>query len=216
MNVITMPLSELKHPESNVRIHSKQQIKEFIRSLNRFGQTRLAVIDENNTILIGNGMVEAMKQRGDTEVECCRRDDLNEADKKKLMIADNKIFSLGIDNLETLNTFIEELRDDLDIPGYSEEVLSSMVATAEEITETLSTYGTLEAEEIEAIKESGKRKEEQISKIQQNESQSPHQETSEAVHKPEPIIDISENITEDNTRNKDFVICPKCGEKIWL
>lgn len=213
MNIITMPLSELKHPESNVRIHSKQQIEEFIRSLNKFGQTRLAVIDENNTILIGNGMVEAMKQRGDTEVECCRREDLNEADKKKLMIADNKIFSLGIDDLETLNTFIEELRDDLDIPGYSEEVLSSMVATAEEITETLSTYGTLKDEEIEAIKESGKRKEEQISKIQQNESpvqQIPANQVT--VSEREPVADAKENFAD----NKAFVVCPKCGEKIWL
>lgn len=213
MNIITMPLSELKHPESNVRIHSKQQIEEFIRSLNKFGQTRLAVIDENNTILIGNGMVEAMKQRGDTEVECCRREDLNEADKKKLMIADNKIFSLGIDDLETLNTFIEELRDDLDIPGYSEEVLSSMVATAEEITETLSTYGTLEDEEIEAIKESGKRKEEQISKIQQNEipvQQIPANQVT--VSEREPVAYAKEDIA----NNKAFVVCPKCGEKIWL
>lgn len=213
MNIITMPLSELKHPESNVRIHSKQQIEEFIRSLNKFGQTRLAVIDENNTILIGNGMVEAMKQRGDTEVECCRREDLNEADKKKLMIADNKIFSLGIDNLETLNTFIEELRDDLDIPGYSEEVLSSMVATAEEITETLSSYGTLDTEEIQAIKESGKRKEEQISKIQQKEitlQQMPQNKTT--IYDCDTVDDTQEDIENNIT----FVICPKCGEKIWL
>ena len=213
MNIITMPLSELKHPESNVRIHSKQQIEEFIRSLNKFGQTRLAVIDENNTILIGNGMVEAMKQRGDTEVECCRREDLNEADKKKLMIADNKIFSLGIDDLETLNTFIEDLKDDLDIPGYSEEVLSSMVATADEITETLSTYGTLDEEEIEAIKESGKRKEEQIVKMQQNENQA-----QQIPQNKTPDIECESDIEkrEDITENQNFVICPKCGEKIWL
>jgi len=213
MNIITMSISELKHPESNVRIHSTQQIKEFIRSLNKFGQTRLAVIDENNTILIGNGMVEAMKQRGDTKVECCKREDLSEADKKKLMIADNKIFSLGIDDLETLNTFIEELSDDLDIPGYSEEVLSSMVATAEEITETLSSYGTLDEEEIQAIKESGKRKEEQIIKTQQ--SQPIAQEVAEnktTISEQETESDLREDITEE----KAFVVCPKCGEKIWL
>lgn len=213
MNIITMSISELKHPENNVRIHSAQQIKEFIRSLNKFGQTRLAVIDENNTVLIGNGMVEAMKQRGDTEVECCKREDLSEADKKKLMIADNKIFSLGIDNLETLNTFIEELSDDLDIPGYSEEVLSSMVATAEEITETLSSYGTLDEEEIQAIKESGKRKEEQIVKMQQSQpivQEIPKNKTTIPEQETETVV--KENITEE----KAFVVCPKCGEKIWL
>ena len=31
------------------------------------------------------------------------------------MIADNKTYALGIDNLETLNEFLEELQGDLDI-----------------------------------------------------------------------------------------------------
>lgn len=47
------------------------------------------------------------------------------------MIADNKIFSLGIENLDTLNAFLEELQDDLDIPGYDSEILQQMIADAE-------------------------------------------------------------------------------------
>ena len=48
-----------------------------------------------------------------------------ENQKKKLMIADNKIFSLGIENLETLNSFLEDLQGDLDIPGFDEEILKT-------------------------------------------------------------------------------------------
>ena len=60
MKVTIKKLSVLKHPEKNVRIHSEQQIRELKRSLEKFGQTRALVIDENNIILIGNGLYEAM------------------------------------------------------------------------------------------------------------------------------------------------------------
>lgn len=46
------------------------------------------------------------------------------------MIADNKIFSLGIENLDTLNSFLEDLQDDLDIPGFDSDILKQMVSDA--------------------------------------------------------------------------------------
>ena len=61
MKVTIKKLSVLKHPEKNVRIHSEQQIRELKRSLEKFGQTRALVIDENNIILIGNGYREKDK-----------------------------------------------------------------------------------------------------------------------------------------------------------
>ena len=69
------------------------------------------------------------------------------------MIADNKIFSLGIENLDTLNFFLEDLQGDLDIPGFDSEILKQMVSDAEEVTEKLSEYGTLDESEIQAIRD---------------------------------------------------------------
>lgn len=43
-----MKLSDLVKPEKNVRIHTEQQLKEFRRSIEMFGQIRPIVIDENN------------------------------------------------------------------------------------------------------------------------------------------------------------------------
>ena len=57
-------LSTLKPLEVNVRKHSDKQIKELIRSVNQFGQTRAIVIDEENNILIGNGLHAAMLEAG--------------------------------------------------------------------------------------------------------------------------------------------------------
>ena len=56
MKVIKKRLDDLKHPEKNVRIHSEQQIRELKRSLEKFGQTRALGVEENNVILIGNGL----------------------------------------------------------------------------------------------------------------------------------------------------------------
>lgn len=208
MNIITVKISDLILPEKNVRIHTEQQINEFQRSLEMFGQTRPAVIDENNTVLIGNGMVQALKKLGVDTVECYKITNLSDNQKKKLMISDNKIFNLGIDNLDVLNSFLEELQDDLDVPGYPVDLLESMTATADEISETLSEYGTLDEDEIEQIKDNKERKESKIEAAEKQET-STTEENSDVQVQP-PNTSTAEMTTEK------YVVCPKCGEKIWL
>ena len=124
MEVIKMKLADLVKPEKNVRIHTEQQLKEFRRSVTMFGQIRPIVIDENNVILAGNGLYDTLVAMGKDTADVYRYDNLTENQKKKLMIADNKIFSLGIENLETLNSFLEDLQGDLDIPGLRNTALS--------------------------------------------------------------------------------------------
>lgn len=153
VKVIKMKLADLIKPEKNVRIHTEQQIKEFRRSVEMFGQIRPIVVDENNIILTGNGLYDTLIAMGKDTADVYQYDNLTENQKKKLMIADNKIFSLGIENLETLNSFLEDLQGDLDIPGFNEEILRQMVSEAEDITQKLSEYGTLDEDEIRNIKE---------------------------------------------------------------
>ena len=209
MEIITMKLVDLVKPEKNVRIHTEQQLKEFQRSVKMFGQIRPIVVDENNVILAGNGLYETLIAMGKETADVYKYDNLTENQKKKLMIADNKIFSLGIENLDTLNSFLEDLQGDLDIPGFDEDILKQMVSEAEGVTEKLSEYGTLDDEEIQSIKESGERKEQQIQKA----------EAEQATPAPQPIAQPQQEMpedSEDTTEVKKFVICPKCGEKIWL
>lgn len=206
MKIITMKLSDLVKPDKNVRIHTEQQLKEFRRSVEMFGQIRPIVIDENNVILAGNGLFDTLTAMGKETAEVYRYDSLTENQKKKLMVADNKIFSLGIENLETLNSFLEELNGDLDIPGFDESILKQMVSDAEEVTARLSEYGTLDEQEIQGIRESGKRTEQQIQKIEAR------QETASSVPPPgQEMKTKSEDISAG-----EFIFCPKCGGKVWL
>ncbi len=203
-----MKLADLVKPERNIRIHTEQQLKEFQRSIKMFGQIRPIVIDENNVILAGNGLYETLIAMGKETADVYQYHNLTENQKKKLMIADNKIFSLGIENLETLNNFLEDLREDLDIPGFDEEILKQMVSEAEEVTEKLSEYGKLTDNEIQSVRENAEKKEQQIQKVES---------------KPEANLQLNEslqqNLNEGNkgsTEIKKSIICPNCGEEIWL
>jgi len=203
MQVITKKLSELIKPERNIRIHTEQQFREFERSVKMFGQIRPIVIDENNIILAGNGLYETMRRMGYEEAEVYQYSDLTENQKKKLMVADNKIFSLGIENLDTLNEFIEELRDDLDIPGYDSDVLRQMVSEAEDVTEKLSAYGTLDDTEIAAIKEKN--------------AKAPVMASTGFTDTPAPLHEEQYDNTDGSAAEAGRLItCPNCGEKICL
>ena len=64
MKIQKVKLHDLKPLEKNVRKHTDTQINELMRSVKQFGQTRAIVLDENNNILIGNGLYEALKRAG--------------------------------------------------------------------------------------------------------------------------------------------------------
>lgn len=208
MKVVKMKLADLIKPEKNVRIHTEQQIKEFRRSVEMFGQIRPIVVDEKNIILAGSGLYDTLIAMGKDTADVFQYENLTENQKKKLMIADNKIFSLGIENLETLNSFLEDLQGDLDIPGFDEEILKQMVSEAEDITSKLSEYGTLDEGEIRNIKEAAERRDQQMQSSQGEQRAEPAPPT---ILQQEPAAD-----NEDSTEIRKFVVCPNCGEKIWL
>ena len=205
MKQITLKLADIVPPKKNIRIHTEKQLEEFERSVKMFGQIRPIVVDENNTILAGNGLYDTLIRMGKKEALVYKYEDLTEAQKKKLMIADNKIFSLGIENLDTLNEFLEELNGDLDIPGFDEEILKQMVADADEVTEKISEYGTLDDEEIRQIKVANAKRE---------------QKESAGAEIDRDILDVENKNAEqkepDQELSRQSIVCPKCGEQIWL
>ena len=211
MKQLTLKLSELVRPERNIRIHTEKQLEEFERSERMFGQIRPIVVDEKNTILAGNGLYETLLRMGEKQALVYKYDDLTESQKKKLMIADNKIFSLGIENLDTLNEFLEELNGDLDIPGFDEEILKQMVADADEVTEKISEYGTLDEEEIQQIKEANEKREQKELEFASEEEKAIAQ-----TYLPQQGGQSATMESQESAETRRFVICPKCGEQIWL
>ena len=204
MNVVKMPLSILKRPERNVRMHTEKQLKEFERSVTMFGQIRPIVVDDKRTILAGNGLYETLLRMGWTEADVLQMQGLSDSQKKKLMLADNKIYGLGVDDLDSFDAILNELQDDLDIPGFDEELLKSMVSQASEVTEKLQEYGTLDDEEIGEIRVARERKEQYMAA----ESEEPTDEPEDAA--------VATPAVEEREPVRQYVICPHCGEKVWL
>ena len=202
MKVTKKPLAELHPPERNVRMHTDKQLKEFRRSVEMFGQIRPIVVDEGGTILAGNGLYETLCSMGHTEADCYVVTGLTEAQKKKLMLADNRVFDLGVDDLAALDALVMELKDDLDIPGFEEDLLRAMVMEADEASAALSEYGTIDPERAEEIRETGERYEAREAAAAQRAEECTPQTTSSQPQQAE--------------QSNRFVLCPKCGERIWL
>lgn len=126
---------------------------------------------------------------------------LTEAEKKKLMLADNRVFDLGVDDLAALDAFILDLKDDLDIPGYEEDLLRAMVMEADEASDALLEYGTIEPEQAAAITET-------------REKYAAREEA--AAAQAEEVAPAQSGTASSAELAKRFILCPKCGERIWL
>lgn len=129
-----------------MRKHGEAQINEFVKSLEQFGQIRPFVIDEENTVLIGNGMLEAMKRAGMDTCQAYRVKGLSDLQKKKMVLTDNKIYSLGADNLDNIMDYLQEFADagDFDIPGFDAEGIEALTRTAGEVLDDAMNYGVAE------------------------------------------------------------------------
>jgi hypothetical protein len=185
-----LDITLLKTPERNTRIHPEKQIQEIRRALRKWGQYKNVVVDEKNVILAGNGLVDAMRAEGFTTVEALVITGLNKNEKTKLMMADNKTTGLGIDNLDNIEYLIQELAGDFDIPGFDDEVLNSINAASDEISQALDDYGKAAEENLEEIE------------AHAGVNEAPGEEPPEAGETAEP--------------ERKSVVCPECGAAIWL
>ena len=224
MKIVKKKLCDLRHPERNLRLHPEKQLVEFERSVAMFGQIRPLVVDENNVVLAGNGLFETLLRMGATEADCYVVEGLAEQQKKKLMLADNRIFDLGVDDMASFDSFVLELKDDLDVPGFDEDMLKSLVMAADEAAALLTGYGTIPPERAEDIRATGERymaREEAAARAAQEVT------PAEAPPGPGPsdTQSIPAEVREDaqygepykaDSQDLRYILCPKCSERIWL
>lgn len=212
LKIVKRKLSELKHPDINVRMHPDKQIKELKRSIQKNGQTRLLVIDEKNVIWIGNGLYQAMTELGFTEAHCLVKEGMSEIDKKKMMASDNRIFDLGVDDMNAFDQLLRELGDDLDIPGYDEDLLRTLTADLEDVDEMMSSYGLVDEDKKEEIKQAKEVYEKKDAEFAANAVEIVPGSVPGDGQQSEP--ENEETPPEGISRR--FLVCPKCGERIWL
>ena len=141
-------IDEIKPYERNARIHSSKQIEQIMKAIKAFGFTNPLLIDDENNLIAGHGRLEAVKQlniidfkdKPIKELPAIIITGLSEADKKALIIADNKIAENASWDYELLQAEFQELEAinyDLDLMGFDnlDEILGADIDVEQETKE---------------------------------------------------------------------------------
>lgn len=199
MKIVKKPLADLHSPKRNVRKHTEKQIAEYIRSLRMFGQIKPVVVDETGEIIAGNGLYQALVQMDAQECDCYILSGLSEAQKKKLMLADNRVYELGITDMDAFEEIIKELDGDVDVPGWDDDLLAMMNAAAADVDDMVSGYGAFDQEDVNRV------------------SERPAAATGGGQTVPsKPSGDAPQDAPAEKPGVERVITCPKCGERICL
>jgi hypothetical protein len=126
MTIETRPVDRLIPYVRNARTHSEDQIAQIAASIAEFGFVNPVLIGADDMIVAGHGRVLAAKLLGLAEVPVIVLNHLSEAQRRALVIADNKIAeNAGWDEV-MLRAELAALREeefDLDVLGFSDAEL---------------------------------------------------------------------------------------------
>jgi DNA modification methylase len=134
------PASALKPYANNPRTHTKKQIRQIARSIERFGWTNPVLIDGDGCVIAGHGRLEAAKLLGMAEVPVRCLTHMSEADKRAYVLADNKLAeNAGWDN-ELLALELQSLLDldvgfDLELTGFDIGEIDIILGDASKVAE---------------------------------------------------------------------------------
>lgn len=195
MQTEKISIDKLIDNPNNTRIHTDKQIKEFAKSIKMFGVVRPIVVDENNMILVGHGLKLALKALGRSEADIFRITGLSDKEKKKLLLSDNKIYSLGVDDFDVIDQLIRDMQD-FEIPGYDAKNLEMLYGVS-----------SLVEEEVEF-----KQSEADIQKRIEKQQKAQEQIESAGVPQASPAVQKAR----EEQQKENFVICPHCGGRVYV
>ena len=115
-------IRDLVNDPKNARKHNPQNIGTIVNSLHDVGASRSIVVDETNTILAGNGVVEAAAEAGITKVQiveadgdtiiAVRRKGLTKRQKTNLALYDNRSAEQSTWDTDTLKGLLTDIDAD--------------------------------------------------------------------------------------------------------
>ena len=227
MIITQKKLSDLHKPAHNIRRHSEKQLHEYVRSIEMFGQVKPLVVAEDGEIIAGNGLYEALLRMGRETCDCYVMVGLTDVQKKKLMMADNKVYELGFTEVDVIEELVKELDGDVDVPGWDADLLEMLNSTEDEADEMIGSYGDFPENEVSSINR------------QQTEEHVPYAETPTypvvTAPQPAPVVSVAPQqpfaaqdvstpaesqtaapAAPSGAEQHRYIRCPKCGELICL
>ena len=122
LQIIDRAISELRPYSGNARTHSRKQIKQIAKSIERFGFTNPVLVSDKGEIIAGHGRVSAAALLGWKSVPTLVMSHLSPAEQRAYVLADNKLaLNAGWDK-EILAIELQALVDldfDIELTGFS-------------------------------------------------------------------------------------------------
>ncbi len=138
LQVVTWPIEKLIPYARNARTHSAEQVAQVAASIAEFGWTSPILTGSDGIIIAGHARLLAARKLRMTEVPVIVLDHLTEAQRRALVLADNKLaLNAGWDE-EMLRVELQDLEVNgfnLDLIGFSAEELETILAGGEETIE---------------------------------------------------------------------------------
>lgn len=124
LSVTYRATSLLRTNKRNARTHSRKQIAQIAASISQFGFTNPLLVDEEGVLIAGHGRLRAAQNIGLEEVPAIELKGLSDAEKRALVLADNKIALNAGWDVDVLKIEIEHLQAlktdfSLDVTGFS-------------------------------------------------------------------------------------------------
>ena len=132
IKIETRSVTELVPFARNSRTHADKQIGQIAASIKEFGWTNPLLVDGAGTIIAGHGRLLAARKLGLAEVPVIVLDHLTEAQRRALVIADNKIAANAGWDRELLLSELSALGDegfDLSLIGFEPDEAEAVGAT---------------------------------------------------------------------------------------
>src|SRR5271163_4897462 len=119
----------------NARTHTDEQVAQVAASIREFGWTNPLLVAADGTIIAGHARLAAARRLQMTEVPVIVLDHLTDAQRRALVLADNRLaLDAGWDE-ELLRVELAALQEDnfdLDIIGFSDEEMENLLRGPEE------------------------------------------------------------------------------------
>lgn len=133
LEIVYRAVADLKPYARNSRTHSRGQVEALARSIREYGFTNPILLGEDGTIIAGHGRLQAAQSLGMAEVPTITLTGLSEAQRRALVLADNRIALDAGWDVEMLRVELADLRSDgfdLSLTGFSLEELDSLLDPA--------------------------------------------------------------------------------------
>jgi ParB-like chromosome segregation protein Spo0J len=134
LTVVYRPTNSIKPEPRNARTHSKKQVAEIAASIRQFGFANPLLIDVDGVLIAGHGRLLAAKSIGLDLAPTITLPHLDEAQRRALRLADNKIALNAGWDVDLLKLELKELADleidfDLSLTGFSTGEIDVLLAS---------------------------------------------------------------------------------------